>query len=188
MAAAPPPAVCFAVPRLAVHQCRKSFGFYKTSRVCSACVFCSRLSASLPSGKRENVSATDLPVLLALVKPFLLCICPWSAPLPAAAPQQHTHRVLPSSCSIPGPAIARTQPMCQGRLLPGWLALPFSGEQVRALPCFSSGDRQSCVAFFLSVAVAHRTGGALLYSTSSPSDKLGRNFRVTTGCANVLMQ
>lgn len=121
----------------------------------------------------EAFSPVHLPLVCASS-----CCCP-----PAAHPQG-----APSSCSIPGPAIARTQPMCQGRLLPGWLALPFSGEQVRALPCFSSGDRQSCVAFFLSVAVAHRTGGALLYSTSSPSDKLGRNFRVTTGCANVLMQ
>lgn len=140
-------AVCFAVPSLAVHQCKKSFGFYKTSRVCSACMFCWRLSASLPSGKRENASATDLPVLLALVKPFLLCICPWSAPLPAAAPQQHTHRVLrvpAASRVLPYPAHS---PCARDVCSPvGWLCLS-AGSRCGLCPAFPRETGESVSLF-----------------------------------------
>lgn len=172
-------------------MCKKRFGFYKISRVCSTCMFCSRLSANLPS-MSKNMSATDFPVFLVLVKPFFLCV----SPVCCNAPDQCLFLLLPpaahpqgalSSCSIPGPAVSVAQPghaaawMEQDVCSPVcWLCLS-AWRRSGLCPAFP------CVAFVLSVAVAHRTGGALLYSTSSPSDKLGRNFGVSEGSSDRLL-
>lgn len=148
-------------------------------------MFCLCLSANLPSGS-ENMSVTEFPVFLALVKPVFLCISPvcCNTPgqcllllLPPSSTPTRCSELLqhPRSCCVPSMAWAHVGGA--GRLLPALMPLLFSTGKVWTLPCASLGDRCETVSlFYLSVAVAHRTGGALLYSTSCPSDKLGRNF------------
>lgn len=119
-------------------------------------MFCLCLSANLPSGS-ENMSVTEFPVFLALVKPVFLCVSPVCCNTPgqclflllppSSAPTRCSELLQhPRSCCLPSTAWAHVGGA--GRPLPALMPLLFSTGRCGLCPALPCGTDVKLCHFF----------------------------------------